>query len=61
MSEPEVNREQLVTVLEQIADYSSPDDIRDHVREVVKALRSTGMIFLNGLPQQKMRESPPPG
>jgi len=42
---------QLATVLEQIADYSSDDNIRAHVREVARALRGDGLIFLNGPPQ----------
>jgi hypothetical protein len=45
----------LAAVLEQIYTYSSDDDIREHVRQVVKALRGGGMIFVNGPPQEAMR------
>jgi|HubBroStandDraft_6_1064221.scaffolds.fasta_scaffold00062_34 hypothetical protein len=47
----DVNAQQLAAVLEQIYTYSSDDDIRDHVRQVVKALRGNGLIFLSGPPQ----------
>jgi hypothetical protein len=49
---------QLATVLEQIADHSSDDDIRSHVRKVARALRGNGLIILNGPPQETMRCGP---
>jgi len=53
----DVNVEQLATILEQIADHSADGDIRDHVRQVVIALRGNGLIFMNGPPQQALRDS----
>ena len=53
---PAVDREQLATVLEQIAEHSSADDIRAHIRQVSMALRGNGLIFVNGPAQQKMRD-----
>jgi hypothetical protein len=50
----EVNADQLATVLEQIADYSSDGNIRDHVRQVAEALRGDGLIILNGPPQHPL-------
>lgn len=52
MTEVQVNRDQLAEVLEQIADNSSEDDIREHIRQVVDSLRSTGVIFVKGPAQQ---------
>ena len=48
MTAVQVNRDQLAEVLEQIANYSRPDEIRDHVRQVITSLRGTGVIFING-------------
>jgi hypothetical protein len=53
----ELDPEQAAIVLEQIVDYSSDADIREHVRQVVTALRSTGFIVVDGPPQQAMREA----
>jgi hypothetical protein len=55
MAQPDA--EQLATVLEQIADHSSDSDIRQHVRQVVQALRGDGLIFLDGPPQQALRDA----
>ena len=51
----EADPEQLAAVLEQIAEYSRSDQIRDDIREVVAALRGTGFIVVNGPPQEEMR------
>lgn len=46
--------EQTATVLEQISDRSSDEDIRGHVRQVAAALRGNGLVILNGPPQQRL-------
>ena len=56
MVTPETNPEQLAAVLEQIASYSSPADIRAHVLKVAEALRGSGLVILNGPPQEAMRQ-----
>ena len=44
----QVNRGQLIEVLERIADHSSDDYIREHVRMVARSLRGSGLLFING-------------
>jgi hypothetical protein len=48
----EINREQLATVLEQIADCSTADDIRAHLHIVIAAIRGNGLTITNG-PSEK--------
>lgn len=43
----DLNRENLVTVLNHIVDQSGDDKIRDDVRAVIAALQGTGVVFVN--------------
>ena len=47
----ELDPEQTAAVLEQIADYSADENIREDIRKVIRTLRGNGLIFMNGPPQ----------
>lgn len=48
-----INPEALAEVLGQIADHSPPESIAGHLRKVADALRSDGMVLMNGPPQRQ--------